>query len=65
LTREVIHGRQARLVTATTAAQGRVAAAYFPEVGVTDVTLQVWASCEDAAGQQAALTSFRTITIEP
>jgi hypothetical protein len=64
-TRENIHGRDATLVTATMPEQGRVAAAHFPEVGVEGVTLTVWANCEDVAGQQAALTSFRTIIIDP
>jgi hypothetical protein len=60
-TRENIQGRAAKLVTVTTAEQGWVAAAHFPELELNGVALTVWASCEDAEGQQAALTSFRTI----
>jgi hypothetical protein len=65
LSRESIHGREAKLVTAKTAEQGRIAVAHFPELDANGVTLTVWASCEDAAGQQAALTSFRTIILGP
>lgn len=64
-TRENIHGRDAKLVTATTTEQGRIAAAHFPELDVNGVSLSVWAGCEDAPGQQAALTSFRTIIFDP
>lgn len=64
-TGENIHGRDAKLVTVTTAEQGRIAAAHFPELDVNGVTLRVWAGCEDAPGQQAALTLFRTIIFDP
>jgi hypothetical protein len=65
-TRATIDGRSARLLTVTTPDQGLVAAAHFPRVDTAGVVkLTVWAGCDDAAGQQNALLSFRTITFEP
>jgi hypothetical protein len=64
-TRATIDGRSARLLTVTVPDQGLVAAAHFPRVDTAGVKLTVWAGCEDAAAQDNALLSVRTIRFEP
>ncbi|HWO13478.1 MAG TPA: hypothetical protein VNN80_28450 [Polyangiaceae bacterium] len=60
-TRESIDGRDAKLVTL--ADEGLVAAVHFASVdpAVPGLRLTVGADCQDAAGQQDALTVFRSI----
>jgi hypothetical protein len=65
-TRATIDGRSARLLTVTTPDQGLVAAAHFPRVDTAGfVKLTIGATCDDAAAQQSALLSYRTIRFEP
>lgn len=61
-----IDGRSAKLVTARSES-GFIAAAQFPEVGRGPVgtRLTVWATCEDASGQQEALAAWGSIQFEP
>jgi hypothetical protein len=60
---ESIDGRAAKVVTATMGAS-LVAAVHFPVVDpeLKGVRLTLWALCEDATGQQDALSALRSIT---
>jgi hypothetical protein len=65
-TRATIDDRSATLLTVTTPDQGLVAAVNFPRVDTAgDVKLTIVATCNDAAAQQSALLSYRTIRFEP